>query len=68
MQHVDGIMGLGATGLQLFQDAYYWRLPRLLRAPFALVVQTAIRVCDRFESAEAKRLNALVFAVVAEKA
>ena len=64
----DGIMGLGATGLQLFQDAYYWRLPKPLGMLFTLVLQTAARLCDRFENAQAKRLNALVFALVAERA
>jgi SAM-dependent methyltransferase len=63
----EGIMGLAATGLQLVQDAWYWRLPRPLRAPYALVMQTAIRVADRLERQESRDLNALVFALVAER-
>lgn len=67
VERFEGIMGLGATGLQLVQDAVYWRLPRLLRAPVALVIQTLIRCVDRAETAESRRLNALVFALVARK-
>jgi SAM-dependent methyltransferase len=63
----EGIMGLGATGLQLVQDAFYWRLPRRLRPVLALVLQGLIRLADRAEQPAARRLNALVFAVVAEK-
>jgi SAM-dependent methyltransferase len=63
----EGIMGLGASGLQLFQDAAYGRLPRLLRPVFALCVQAVIAVVDRLQGRESRRLNALVFALVAEK-
>jgi SAM-dependent methyltransferase len=63
----EGIMGLGASGLQLFQDAAYGRLPRPLRPVFALVVQSLIALVDRFQGPESRRLNALVFALVAEK-
>lgn len=67
VQHFEGIMGLGASGLQLFQDALYWRLPRLVRDAFALILQSSIALVDRFESAERRRLNALVFALVATR-
>jgi hypothetical protein len=60
-------MGLAATGLQLVQDSFYWRLPRLLRPLAALVVQTLVRAADRVQSAESKRMNALVYALVARK-
>ena len=59
-------MGLGATGLQLVQDAFYWRLP----APAAAAVRvrrpdSSPALADRFETAESRRMNALVFALVA---
>jgi SAM-dependent methyltransferase len=63
----EGIMGLAATGLQLFQDAAYWRLPRPLRPLLALVVQTAVALVDRVEKPESRRANALVFALTATK-
>ena len=64
--HFEGIMGLTATGLQLVQDAWYWRIGPL-RHLFALVVQSLIRLAERCEPAGSRDLNALVFAVVAEK-
>ncbi len=63
----EGIMGLAATGLQFVQDAFYYRLPRVPRVLLALTVQTLIRVADRLESTDGRRLNALVFALVARK-
>jgi SAM-dependent methyltransferase len=63
----EGIMGLGASGLQLFQDAAYGKLPRFLRPVFAFCVQGLIAVVDRLQGRESRRLNALVFALVAEK-
>lgn len=68
VERFEGIMGLGATGLQLFQDSLYWRLPRLLRSALALVVQSAIAVVDRLEPPELRRQNALVFVLVARRA
>jgi len=67
IRRFEGIMGLAATGLQFFQDAVYWRLPRPLAHVFAFLLQTAVRVVDRLESKKAKRRNALVFALVAER-
>ena len=67
IERLEGIMGLAATGLQLFQDAIWWRLPRPLRPALALVVQTLVRLVDRLQSAESRRSNALVYALVAEK-
>jgi SAM-dependent methyltransferase len=63
----EGIMGLGATGIQLTQDALIYRLPRRVRPVFALLAQTTIALIDRFESDENRAKNALVFALVAEK-
>jgi SAM-dependent methyltransferase len=67
VRRFEGIMGLAASGLQLFQDAAYGRVPRPLRPAFALVVQTLIALVDRVQGPESRRLNALVFALVAEK-
>jgi len=63
----EGIIGLLPTGLQLVQDAIYWQLPRLLRAPFALVMQTLISLSDRLHSPGSRELNSQVFALIAEK-
>ena len=62
-----GVIGLLPTGLQLAQDAIYWQLPRLLRAPFALVMQAVIALSDRLHSQASRNYNAQVFALIAEK-
>jgi SAM-dependent methyltransferase len=63
----EGVMGLAATGLQLFQDGAVAGIPRRLRRPFAFVMQTLIGWADRRQSDESRRQNALVFALVAVK-
>jgi hypothetical protein len=42
-------------------------VPALLRNALALVIQTNIRLADRIEKPESRDMNALVFALVAEK-
>jgi SAM-dependent methyltransferase len=64
---VEGMLGLLPTGLQLVQDAIYWHLPRLLRPPFAWVMQGLVALGDRLHGDESRRLNAQVYGVVAEK-
>lgn len=65
--HFEGVMGMGATGVQFLQDAILRRLPRLLRPPLALLMQTVAELVDRLDDSESRALNALVFALVAEK-
>jgi SAM-dependent methyltransferase len=67
VERFDGIMGMGASGLQLFQDSLYHRLPRRLGQGLALVVQALVALVDRFEPEASRRRNALVFAVVARR-
>jgi SAM-dependent methyltransferase len=63
----EGIMGLTATGLQFTQDGLLGRVPRILRPPLVLFMQALVALADRFESADSRELNALVFALVAAK-
>jgi len=63
----EGVMGLAATGLQLFQDATWGNLPSALRAPYAWILQTLIAICDRLQSGRSRTYNALVYLVIAEK-
>jgi SAM-dependent methyltransferase len=65
--HFEGIMGLAATGFQFIQDAWYYRLPAALRPLLALTLQTLAALADRFDSAANRRLNSMVFVVVAAK-
>lgn len=66
IERFEGIIGPIATGLQMTQDAVYWRLPRLVRPIFAFIMQSLIAAADR-ESAGRRRLDASIFAVVARR-
>jgi len=63
----EGVMGLAATGVQLIQDGLYWRLPSWLRPALALVMQGLARALDRLDTRETRRVNAMVYAAVAER-
>jgi SAM-dependent methyltransferase len=63
----EGIMGLPASGLQLVQDGFLYRVPVRLRGSFAYVMQRVIAFVDHHEPRDARDVNALVFALVAEK-
>jgi SAM-dependent methyltransferase len=63
----EGVIGLLSTGLQLVQDATYYKPPRPLRPLLALVMQALITLADRLQSDESRALNAQVFALVAAK-
>jgi len=64
----EGVVGLGATGLQLVEHAIYGRLrgerPRRI---CGVAFHALMRVADWFEDDSARRLNACVFALVARK-
>lgn len=63
----EGIIGLVATGLQLIQDATYYRLPRPVRPVYAFVVQSLAALADRVQKQSSRDLNAQVYALVASK-
>ena len=63
----EGIIGPVASGLQLIQDATYYRLPRPLRPVWALLIQSLARLSDRLERQWMRDLNGSVFALVAER-
>lgn len=63
---LEGVMGLAATGLQLFQDGTWTRVPQRLRKTYFSVMQALVAAFDR-QSRASRAENALVFAVIAEK-
>lgn len=67
VEALEGIIGPVAAGLQLIQDATYYRLPRLIRPVFALVIQTVARFSDRLEGRAMRDIGGSVYAVVAVK-
>ncbi len=62
-----GIMGLAASGLQLFQDAIINKLPKFIIPPVALVFQTLIRLFDKIHTQAQKDRDASLYIVVAQK-
>ncbi|RYE20853.1 MAG: class I SAM-dependent methyltransferase [Sphingobacteriaceae bacterium] len=62
-----GIMGLAASGLQLLQDAIGVKLPKFLLPPFALYMQTWIRLFDKIHTQAQRNRDASLYIVVAKK-
>ncbi len=65
--HFEGLMGLGATGVQFLQDATVLKLPRFMQRGYIMIMQCFVALADRFDNDQSKALNALVFAVIARK-
>lgn len=63
----EGLLGLGGTGLLLFQDAVLARLPHLLKPVLASVMQVLIRVADHLNSRRQKQKDACIYLAVARK-
>lgn len=66
--HFRGVLGLAAVGLQFFQAATYPKLPKVLRAPYAAVMQQLVAWFDRRYSEQTRIPNALVYVLVARRA
>src|SRR6195952_3455009 len=62
-----GIMGLAASGIQLFQDAILLKLPKFLAPPFAFVMQLFIRLFDKIHTQQQRDRDASLYVVVAKK-
>ncbi len=62
-----GIMGLAASGLQLLQDAFCNKLPKSLRPPIAVVMQTLILLFDKWNSQPQRDRDASLYIVLAQK-
>lgn len=62
-----GLMGLIASGLQLFQDGLANKMPRPVKAVWALVMQTLIRGMNKLNSREQRDRDASLYILVARK-
>ena len=62
-----GIMGLGPTAIQLFQQATMFKVPRALRRPYIASMQALVQLSDRPYSDEARVANSLVIAARATR-
>jgi SAM-dependent methyltransferase len=62
-----GIMGLAASGLQLFQDGIGVKLPKFLLPPFALVMQVLIGLFNKINSQSQRDRDGAIYVIVAQK-
>jgi SAM-dependent methyltransferase len=62
-----GILGLAASGLQLFQDGIIAKLPKFLVPPFALLMQTKIRLFNKINTQVQRDRDAALYVIVAQK-
>jgi SAM-dependent methyltransferase len=62
-----GIMGLAASGLQLFQDAFGNKLPKYPKYILAFIMQPLILLFDKMHSQEQRNRDASLYVVVAKK-
>jgi SAM-dependent methyltransferase len=67
VESFQGIMGLAASGIQLFQDAILLKLPKFLAPPFALVMQSFIRLFDKIHTQAQRDRDASLYVVIARK-
>lgn len=67
VENIDGVLGLAAVAVQLFQDATYYKLPSWLARPYAVVMQSLIGLLDGLYTPTSRRENALIYVVVARK-
>jgi SAM-dependent methyltransferase len=63
IMELRGLLGLAAAALQVFQDATYWFVPRLLRRPYTLLMQGLIALADKRYSDDLRNENSWVIAV-----
>ncbi|MGF7041543.1 class I SAM-dependent methyltransferase [Mucilaginibacter lappiensis] len=67
IQSFSGIMGLSASGLQLFQDGIYVKLPKFIRPLFAMVMQTFIALFNKINTQEQRDRDGAIYLIVARK-
>jgi SAM-dependent methyltransferase len=63
-----GVLGLAASGAQLFQDGWMPVLPRILRLPFGLIMQAVIAISDRVAPAAKESPDAAQILTLSRKA
>lgn len=67
IERFEGLMGLAATGVQLFQDATARQVPQPVRGLYVAVLQSLIAGLDRLTSDRSRAANALVFALLCRR-
>jgi len=62
-----GIMGLAASGIQLFQDALINKFPKFLIAPTAIIMQSLILLFDKIHNQKQRDRDASLYVVTVTK-
>ena len=62
-----GIMGLAASGIQLFQDAIINKCPKFLVAPISVIMQSLIIIFDNMHNQNQRNRDASLYVVLATK-
>jgi SAM-dependent methyltransferase len=62
-----GILGLAASGLQLFQDGICVKLPKFLVPPFAMVMQALIALFNKINTQPQRDRDGAIYVIVAQK-
>lgn len=62
-----GIMGLAASGLQLFQDGLIFKMPVFIRPGFSFIMQGLIAFFDKVSSQAQKDRDASLYVIIAKK-
>lgn len=62
-----GIMGLAASGLQLFQDGLIFKMPVFMRPVFSYLMQGLIMLFDRVSSQAQKDRDGAIYVILAKK-
>lgn len=64
---VYGIMGLASMGLLLFQDAFLYKIPNIIKLLFVPIMQIQMILFDKIHNKSNKEKDAGVFLIVAKK-
>lgn len=64
---VYGVMGLASMGLLLFQDAFLYKIPNVIKLVFVPIMQIQMILFDKVHSKRNKMKDAGVFLMVAKK-
>lgn len=67
VKELVGVVGLAAVGVQLFQDATYFKLPRFLKPVYAGLMQTIVELMDKLHKPGSRARDAMIYVLVAER-
>jgi SAM-dependent methyltransferase len=67
IEQIEGVMGLGATAMQLLQDALNVKVPNPLRPLYNLTMQGLVGLLDRPYAPRYRRADACIYVVVARR-